>query len=216
VRDDIIDDISETDPSRIVVEIDQRLRPKFENDEVDTLMVLKYYDDIRHACEMFGLDFQVVLPKKVDYDSVRRSYYDTISFIDQLRITILHDRLQTRVGVALDEGWRTKIHSYIESIRQIVQKTNLEASIKEGILKKLHALDAEVDRERSNIQVFSDAPVGICEGISSGTNALKPAAALLERVIGALARLKSKKPEMLALPKPDELGLDSLGEVKKD
>jgi hypothetical protein len=73
--------------------------------------------------------------------------------------------------VALDEDWRTKIHSYIASIRQIVQSTDLEASIKVGILKKLHALDAEVDRERSNIQVSSDALVAICEGISSGANA---------------------------------------------
>ena len=73
--------------------------------------------------------------------------------------------------MALDEDWRTKIHSYIASIRQIVQSTDLEASIKVGILKKLHALDAEVDRERSNVQVSSDALVAICEGISSGANA---------------------------------------------
>jgi hypothetical protein len=35
-------------------------------------------------------------------------------------------------------------------------------------------------------------------------------------VIGALARLKSKKPEILALPKPDDFGLDSPDDVKKD
>jgi hypothetical protein len=167
VRDKIIDEISETDPSRIVVEIDQLLRPDLA--EMDSqeliLQVRKYYRDIRHACEMFGVDFPVTpLKDDVDYTNAKRLFYDTVSFIDQLRITVFRDRLQTRVGVALDEDWRTKIHSYIARIRQIVQSTDLEGAIKDGILKKLHALDAEVDRERSNVQVFSDALVGICEG----------------------------------------------------
>jgi hypothetical protein len=130
--------------------------------------------------------------------------------VDRLRITALREKTLSLNAIALDDDWRTKLHSYIATIRQIVQKTNLEASIKEGILKKLQALDAEVDRERSRIQIFSEALVGVCEGISSGANALAPAARLLERVIGSLARLKSNKPDVLALPKPDDLGLSAL------
>jgi hypothetical protein len=214
LKDGIIDDIAETDPLRIVIEIDQKIRPKIDtvDSSDDVAKVWKYFAGIKHACELFEVDFKVVGSKSEGLSDARNLYYATTSFVDQLRITALREKTLSRNAVALDEDWRTKIHSYIATIRQIVQKADLEPPIKEGILKKLQALDAEVDRERSRIQIFSEALVGVCEGISSGANALTPAARLLERVIGSLARLKSNKPDVLALPKPDDLGLDAPSE----
>ena len=123
----------------------------------------------------------------------------------KMRIDIAIERNST--GVALDNPWRDKIHSYVAHIRQIVNDAgDLPIQIKEEILRKLHAFDAEVDRARTRIEVFSDAFVRLCEGLSAGAKALGPAVKLGERIIGALARL-SGAPTVLALQPPEQLDL---------
>jgi hypothetical protein len=109
--------------------------------------------------------------------------------------------------VALDAAWRDKIHTYVQHIRHIVNNAeNLPVQIKETILTTLHAFDAEVDRTRTRIEVFSDAFARLCEGISAGAKSLGPAVKLGERIIGALVRL-SGAPPILALPPPEQLDL---------
>jgi hypothetical protein len=112
-------------------------------------------------------------------------------------------------GVALDNAWRDKIHSYVLHIRRIVNDAkDLPVSMREAILHKLNAFDAEVDRTRTRLQVFSDVFVALCEGLSAGAEALIPAVRLGERIIGALARLQGEPP-ILALPPPDQFDLPS-------
>jgi hypothetical protein len=49
----------------------------------DALIVWKYYRDIWHACEMFGVDFPVApLKEELGQLDAIRLFYDTKSFID--------------------------------------------------------------------------------------------------------------------------------------
>jgi hypothetical protein len=56
--------------------------------------------------------------------------------------------------------------------------------------------------------------VGICEGISQGAVALNPAVRLLERVVGALSRMQESENRPLALPRPEDFGLDEAEDDK--
>jgi hypothetical protein len=49
----------------------------------DALIVWKYYRDIWHACEMFGVDFPVApLKEELGQLDAIRLFYDTKSFVD--------------------------------------------------------------------------------------------------------------------------------------
>jgi hypothetical protein len=81
-------------------------------------------------------------------------------------------------------------------------------SIKESMLAKVHALDAEIDRQRTRVEVVTGLLVGLCAAVGEGAKKLGPAVRLTERIVGALARLGPPEPAILALPAPEALGLD--------
>jgi cell division ATPase FtsA len=132
---------------------------------------------------------------------------DIFSEMDMKKIDVLHSKLTLEDSVILDESWRQKVHSYLASVRGIVQREEMDEILRGRILKVLNELASEIDRNRAPIRKFADAIVIMCEGISSGATTLQPAVKVLERVVGSLVRLKSSKPSPLQLPKPEDLGL---------
>lgn len=100
LRDEIVD-IDETDPARVIIQIDQKLRPEIEDveDGKDVQKVVKYYSRIAHACDVFSVDFYVTAPAQIDTQKARSLFYATTGFVDQLKITTLRQR----IGVPLDE-----------------------------------------------------------------------------------------------------------------
>jgi hypothetical protein len=206
---DEIFDIDAPDPIRAVVEIERRLRPDG-NMSNDYEAVYRYYEIIKYTCSMFGVNFSLEASEPTGASEGRRLLYLTRLEIDKMRIGLLGERLQFNTSVILDENWRDKIHSYLSIIRKIVQDAGLSEQLRESILDRLHALDAAVDQTRTPIQKFSDVLVSLCEAVSAGADALKPAVTVLERILGAVARLRSQE-RTLALPPPENYGLKAEG-----
>jgi len=205
-----IEDIEETDPVKVVIELEKRLRPNLEGITTgpDIDIVHRYYDAVNSACKIFAVEFSVLPPRDKSVATAREILYAVKTDIDKKRIELLHKKLHLNESVELDDPWRQKIHTYISHIRTIVEKADINLDIRDGILRKLHTLDAEVDRTRSRVQIFNDTLVELCKGVSGGATALRPAVSLFERVIGSLARLRSE-PRTLALPAPTSLGLEA-------
>ena len=205
-----IEDIDEADPLKAVIEIERRIRPKIEECEnaQHVRIAIRYYRAMKRACYRFGLDFDVAEPENEYTPTGDRLLYETKAVIDEMKIDLLHQNFQSNESFILDNSWKEKVHSYVGHIRRIVERASLTPSLHDGIMAKLHALDQEVDRSRSRMKVFTDTFVDLCAGVSAGANELKPAVSLFERVVGALARLKSQPPT-LALPAPATLGLEA-------
>ena len=165
--------------------------------------MLSYYEKLKHAAQSLGLEFA---PKYPSFGTTAEDWEGffgkVVEEIDKRKIDILVENVNRQTGVALDQAWRDKIHSYVAHIRQIVvAPKNLSVQLKEKILRRLQAFDAEVDRTRA--QVFTDVFVSICEGVSEGAEAFTPAVRLGERIIGALERLQGQAP-VLSLPSPKQ------------
>jgi len=203
-----IQDINETDPVRAVLAIDKHLRPSFDQvtNSGQVEIIYAYRAMMERACALFGVDFNIDEPSDDSTPTAKKVLYLTKLEIDKLKINLLHEKIQAGDSVALDDPWREKIHSYIAIIRQLVEGASLPVEIRDSIMAKLHSLSSEIDRRRTRIQVFTQVLVGLCEGVSAGAEALTPAVRLVERVIGAIARLHSAPP-MLSLPPPDGCGL---------
>lgn len=206
-----LDEIQETDPIKAIIAIDRQVRPKITNmgsaDQIE--MVFAYRAIMERACNLFNVQFQVPVPESDTPSTAQKIFYLTKLEIDKLKINSLHRRLIEDDAVELDSAWRDKVHSYVAIIRGLVEKAELPIEIRDSILTKIHALDAEVDRMRTRIQTFTQVLVGLCAGISAGATALTPAVKLLERVIGAISRLHPNAPSIPALPPPEDFGLES-------
>jgi hypothetical protein len=207
--DDILD-IKEEDSRKLVVAIDKAIRPdikSFENFS-DVQRVVAYYEALEHAFRKVGLSLSTKLPAKIQFENGPSIYAALKTEIDKLKIDILIEKK----SVELDNSWRDKIHTYLEHIRKIVEQANLTPAIRERILKCLTALADEVNRNRAPIQKFTEALVAVCEGIAEGADKLNPAVRLLERVIGAVEKLRRSEKPTLSLPKPEDFGLPDKAE----
>jgi hypothetical protein len=79
-------------------------------------------------------------------------------------------------------------------------------ALRESINQKLDAFAAEVERERTRLASFTEIFTQLCQGMSEGVTALKPAIEIGERLIGAFARLAGQAP-IATLPPSDDLDL---------
>jgi hypothetical protein len=207
-----ITDISATDPAEVFVEIDKAIRPNLNTFSItgsEKNSLKAYYETMKHAASKLGIEFPYTWDDKKNGTDCATFFVMLTAEVDKKKVDLIAAQINVNKGIALDTAWRDKIHTYVSHIRQVVNSAeDLPIQIKETILTKLHDFDAEVDRVRTRIEVFSDAFVRLCEGVSAGAKALIPAVRLGERLIGALARL-SGEPPVLALPPPEQLDLPS-------
>jgi len=213
-----IENIQETDPVRAIIAIDRELRPDFEtiNSTAQVEIIFAYRAMMERACKLFGVEFSVPEPDDDNYATARKILYLTKLEIDKLKVNLLYEKVQVGEAVVLDTAWRDKIHSSLAIVRSLVNRPEIPVQIRDSIMTKIHALDAEIDRVRTRIQAFTQVLVGLCEGVSAGATALTPAVRLLERVVGAVARVQPSQPAPLALPPPEDFGLDDLEASTED
>jgi hypothetical protein len=200
--DDLLE-TNETVPLKAVLLIDSKLRPGDTSSSDDDR---KYVSAMMHACELFGIPPDVTMKPHADNSEVAQAYRRTKIEMDKKKIDLFHRQSVSQASVKLDATWREKIHAYIAHIRNIVQRESMDVALRDKILARLNALASDVDQYRAGVRKAADVLVGLCEAVSGGATALTPAVRVFERVVGAIERLKSK-PEMLALPKPDDFGL---------
>jgi hypothetical protein len=206
---DNITEIDADDPIEIILQIDRKIRPAFNSittqGEIDE--VFAYYDTMKHACELFDVKFDVAEPAgRESIQQARSAFVQTKAAIDRKQIDLLAQKKAG--GVVLDDTWRAKIHSYLAVVRGIVDRAAISPDLKDSILSKLHSLDAEVDRTRTRAQKFAETLVSLCAAVGAGARELEPAIKLIERIAGAIERA-TPKPMTLALPPPEDYGLDS-------
>jgi hypothetical protein len=207
--DDLLD-FESGDPIEAIIKIDRNIRPPSDfringSDQVE--IVNRYYQIIKHSCDLFGVTFDVDSNDVSDTSDARTLLYLIQAEIEKRKIEVLHAKFQSKISIELDENWREKILSYISHVRIIVTKAEIREQIRDSIMSKLHALDAEVDRTRTRTAKITEVLVELCKGVSAGANELKPAVRLFERVVGAIANLWPSQPPNLTLPPPDTLGL---------
>jgi hypothetical protein len=209
-----ITDIDTTDPRMMLIEIDKQIRPTLVNPSTtnEVLAVRGYFYSIRHAYSTLGeIQFPLKEPSEWTGQTANQVFSDLKHTIEKLKIDALYEKSHQN-DVVLDVPWRERIHGYLANIRVVVESAGVSPVIRDRILSTLNSLAKEVDRGRAPMEKFTTALVGVCQGISEGATALTPAVRLLERVIGALARVKSSEKPPLALPKPDDFGLGDSGQ----
>lgn len=206
--DDALGDLDETDPRKLIIEIEKRLRPQIRDDAyVGFELAYRYYCAVKRACNALGIQFTVPEPQSRGNTEGEALINMTKLEIELIHIDILTERVKASEAVALDDNWRGRIHSYLAHIRPLVERADIPIGLRDSILEKINNLSAEVDRSRTRVRAAGDLLIELCAIAGAAANELRPVIAVAEKIVGAFLRLQHADVPQLALPPPEGFGL---------
>lgn len=147
---------------------------------------------------------QWTLPEYDDtYDEHARFDLAVKSIVLQARIR--HSRTVNVYSVQLSPDDKSRIHSLVGEIRQLLEKADLDIRKKNSLFAKLSAFEADVDRIRTRFDNAMLAFLAVAQVANKGTEALKPINELLKRIKDVMGAAKEGEPEPTQLPPPEDI-----------
>lgn len=166
----------------------------------------EYIVRILAAAKAYGISQLAEWRVPSAHDDIEPIFSNFISdveyFTTEIRIrNISRDR---RYSVGLDGNTKAKIHTYIQHIKEAIEKSNLPEDRKDRLYDKLHAFALEIDKSRTNLQACMAVYIAVCDGIGQGFKKLEPVRKMIDSISTLLGRAKEVE-DSLRLPSPPEL-----------
>lgn len=121
-----------------------------------------------------------------------------------LEIQMTRAKRTRRYSVELDADAKTRIHSLIGNIRQVVEAaSDLEERKRTELLEKLNAFAAEVDRARLRLDIWMDTVLTVSSTVGKAAKNLTPLGRFVSEITDIVAVAKEKF-ELHALPPKKE------------
>lgn len=147
---------------------------------------------------------QWTLPEYDDtYDEHVRFDLAVKSIVIQARIR--HSRAVNVYSVQLSPDDKSRIHSLVGEIRQLLEKADLDIRKKNALFAKLSAFEADVDRIRTRFDNALLAFLAVAQVANKGAEALKPINELLKRIKDVMGAAKESEPEPDQLPSAEDI-----------
>lgn len=198
------------DPEAAFVILEQEFRSEYQgeiekadNNSWADEARLKYAGQVRAALEELSIDFEFYLPEftdgQMDYNRFQTFRRDIESLATKIRIRTARARVQN--SVRLDPNTKSKLRQLLEKIKETILELDESDSKREALLRKVAALEAEINRDRTRFEVAAALWIGLCEKTGEGLEKLEPARKWIDSVAGFLAQAKSLETPSLTLPK---------------
>jgi hypothetical protein len=112
-------------------------------------------------------------------------YKDVVQTVDyfSVKIKIASANGRRAYSVVLDPAEKEKIRHLAEQIKKAIESSNLATAKRESLLDKLNLFLAEVDKDRTKIQIVSDLMYESAVALGDAAEGAEPAVRLLERVM---------------------------------
>jgi hypothetical protein len=108
-------------------------------------------------------------------------------------------------SVGLDDTARTKIHHYVQQIRDVIGQTELPDDKRDELHDKLNKFAAEVDKIRTSLQSIAAVYITVCDTIGRGFTGLEPARKWLDSAAALLGFAKDAEERAdFRLPAPKQ------------
>lgn len=133
--------------------------------------------------------------------------YDEFEFQVQRFVTKVQIRASRKYkvySVTLDDVTKTKIHFFIDQIRDHLNKSDLVERKKNSLFAKLNAFSADVDRVRTKFDNAMLVAIDIAHVVKEYGAALKPVKEIIDSVTELMGAIKASEPEQSQLPPPAE------------
>lgn len=186
----------------IILETDTK---GMENDDTRRFLIGHMNSIIGAARELGILAIsQWALP---EYDETYREHarFDLAVKSIVLQARIRHSRTVNVYSVQLSPDDKSRIHSLVGEIRQLLEKADLDIRKKNSLFAKLSAFEADVDRIRTRFDNALLAFLAVAQVANKGTEVLKPINELLKRIKDVMGAAKEDEPESAQLPPPGDI-----------
>jgi hypothetical protein len=213
ITDEEIEQLPE-DPELAFIQFERILRERT-REKVQTIPE----DQWQHATDPYFLEYitrVLAAAEEYEIESLKDSeippweanfyvaYQKLIAKIDYFstRVRLRNGKRNHRYSVGLDGNTKTKIHSYIEKIRIVLNKIEIPEPKRDTLFGKLDAFALEVDKSRTNLQAVTDIYLTVCTVIGEGFNKLEPVRRFIDSIAALMGRAKESEDSLLALPSP--------------
>jgi hypothetical protein len=191
--------VADCPPDLAFARLEKRFRTRLENNLENSQnnntwahYIIEYMNHTHAAAEALGLDFLDLfsIPAEDNTSNLQDIYNAFLRVVDNytVRAHIRNVRHGPSTSLPLDEHDKKHIRAYVTKIKEIVEASALEIGKKESLLNRLNAFLAEVDRDRTSMQRFSDFIMGLARTTADATEELEPTwkwARLIAAIFGA-------------------------------
>jgi hypothetical protein len=208
--DDIDYDSLPEDPHQAFLAIERLLRQNLATRLTNTEQkywfsaYFDYVNNIQAAAEALDLRFLSDWKKQSFSDMseglFRNFLADVDKFITKTRIT--QGRRTKGYSVAFDAAAKAKIRHFLDQIREIVDKAEIDDRKREALYARIAALQAEVDRSRTRFEALGAYFVETAGLLGEAGKKIEPLTNSIAKVFGIA---KSAEDAALSLPKAPEL-----------
>lgn len=164
---------------------------------------LRYIGQVRAALEELCIDFEFYMPEfteeSIDYNRFQTFRRDVEGLTTKIRIRICRARKQN--SVKLDANTKSKLRQLLDKIKDTIIELEESDPKREALLRKVAALEAEINRDRTRFETVAALWIAVCEKTGKGFEKLEPARKWLDSFANLLAQAKSLEPEPPSLPK---------------
>ena len=199
----------DTSPEMAFVRLERKYRAAYEanleNSQGESLKqyTIEYMNHVVAAANPLGLDlFPFWSPPSESDNDLWEIYNNLRSQVDQfaVQVQITHIRSSLTNSVALDPSEKKHLRAYAEKIKDIIERSSLSAAKKERLFNKLNAFIAEVDRDRTPLQKFTDIVMALSATGAAAADELEPAWKWVK--LGAAILGVRQETEQARLPAP--------------
>jgi len=175
------------------------------------LHMITYYSSVKSISENIP-DLDISEFDSIDIKNPQELMSSCFSFSGKIKSlkfiienSIKNDKSPAKASIRLDENWRTKIRTYINIIKEEIEKTPINDNLRHSILEKLNKFSSELDRTKTKLESFNEAFVDFSYAMAAGYENLKKPANLFMKVIQGLNGIYNI--DIGHLPSPEELKL---------
>lgn len=203
--DDLPDD-PEVAFVRLHERYDKELQEKINNEQDGRIHYVEFMNSmiaVARGLDIDGFD-EWTIPE--DWDDIYPTYvqFDRAVKRYAMEVKVRKSRVTKVYSVELDQETKDRIHTLARSIREHIEKAELEPRKKNSLLAKLNAFEADVDRHRTRFENAMAFSIDIINTAKKAGDVLTPVNELLRRIQEIMGAAKEKDPEQQQLPPPAE------------
>lgn len=206
---DVFDDLPDDAEAAFVI-LEQEFRSEYQteieradNNSWADEARLKYACQIRAALEELEVGFEFDTPdfsdQHIDYNRFQTFRRDVKSLTTKIRIRA--SRAKNKHSVKLDLNTKSKLHQLLDRIKQTILELDEGDAKREALLRKVAALETEINRDRTRFEIVGALWIGLCDKAGAGFEKLEPARRWVDSFANLIAQAKSLEPEPPSLPK---------------
>lgn len=196
---------------------------RLRSDDSESLLYMQYISKVLAAIQELNLNSKFSDQSIPDIQDVGYGTYANFSKDVEHYKTLLRIRTarrQKQFSISFDATTKTKLRHLLEQMRVTVDKLDVSEPKKEALFARISALELEIDRNRTRMDVVGALWLETCTKIGDGVDKLEPLRRWVDSIGGLIgfaktqegpqtARIPSNpRPKQIEPPKSSEPAID--------